>query len=95
MIGDKIGNHTVIESISIGNAKFVVGENLNNPATPYGTWQANIKNDPSNYFWGHYMATKEDAIADYGERITQEANYQKSFRLKSQEEKPKDKEVER
>ena len=43
--------YTIIESMTVGNARFVIGENLNNPAAPYVTWQANIKNDPDNFFW--------------------------------------------
>ncbi len=35
--------YTIIESMTIGSARFVIGENLNNPAAPYVTWQANIK----------------------------------------------------
>ena len=79
MIGDKISSYSVIESTEIGCAKFVVGENSGNSITPYGTWQANMKNDPHSYFWGHYFVSKEEAVADYGERITQEARYQQSF----------------
>ena len=79
MIDDKISSYTVIESTEIGSAKFVVGENPGNSLTPYGTWQANMKNDPHSYFWGHYFGSKEEAVADYGERITQEARYQQSF----------------
>ena len=65
--------YTIIESMTVGNARFVIGENLNNPAAPYVTWQANIKNDPNNFFWGHYCATKLDAVADFAQRINEEA----------------------
>lgn len=65
--------YTIIESMTVGSARFVIGENLNNPAAPYVTWQANTKNDPDNFFWGHYCATKLGAVADFGRRITEEA----------------------
>ena len=65
--------YTIIESMTVGNARFVIGENLNNPAAPYVTWQANIKNAPDNFFWGHYCATKLGGVADFGRRITEEA----------------------
>lgn len=58
--------YTIIESMTVGQCRFVIGENLNNPAAPYVTWQANIKNDPDNFFWGHYCATKLGAVADFG-----------------------------
>lgn len=67
--------YTIIESMTVGNARFVIGENLNNPAAPYVTWQANVKNDPNNFFWGHYCATKLDAVADFAQRINAEAEY--------------------
>ena len=66
---------TIIEIRTVCNARFVIGENLNNPAAPYVTWQANIKNDPDNFFWGHYCATKLGAVADFGRRITEEAEF--------------------
>ena len=67
--------YTIIESMTVGNVRFVIGENLNNPAAPYVTWQANVKNDPNNFFWGHYCATKLDAVADFAQRINAEAEY--------------------
>ena len=30
-------SYTIIESMTIGSARFVIGENLNNPAAPYVT----------------------------------------------------------
>ena len=35
--------YTIIESMTVGNAWFVIGENPNNQAAPYVTWQANSK----------------------------------------------------
>ena len=67
--------YVIIESVTVGNARFVIGENPNNQAAPYVTWQANVKNDPDNFFWGHYCSTKLAAIADFGRRITEEAEY--------------------
>ena len=66
--------YVIIESVTVGNARFVIGENPNNQAAPYVTWQANVKNDPNNFFWGHY-ATKLDAVADFAQRINAEAEY--------------------
>ena len=67
--------YVIIESVTVGNARFVIGENPNNQAAPYVTWQANVKNDPNNFFWGHYCATKLGAVADFGRRITEEAEF--------------------
>lgn len=65
--------YTIIESMTVGSARFVIGENLHNPVAPYVTWQANIRNNPDNFFWGHYCATKLGAVADFGRRISEEA----------------------
>ena len=65
--------YTIIESMTVGNARFVIGENLNSQLAPYVTWQANVKNDPDNFFWGHYCTTKLGAIEDFGKRISKEA----------------------
>lgn len=35
--------YTIIESMIVGNARFVIGENLNSQLAPYVTWQANVK----------------------------------------------------
>ena len=88
MIGDKVEGYSIIESTVIGNAKFVVGENPQNPIAPYVTWQANMKNDPHSYFWGHYYGDKNTAMADYGDRISQEAQYLKSFQEKKEKPAP-------
>lgn len=88
MIGDKVGGYTIVESTVIGNTKFVVGENQKNPITPYATWQANMKNDPHSYFWGHYCTDKLGAMADYGKRISEEAEYLKNFQENTKREKP-------
>ena len=65
--------YTIIESMTVGNARFVIGENLNSQLAPHVTWQANVKNDPDNFFWGHYCTTKLGAIEDFGKRISKEA----------------------
>ena len=80
MIGNQVEGYTIIESIEIGSAKFVVGENPNNPITPYVTWQANTKNDPNNYFWGHYCTDKLGAMADFGKRVSDEADRQRNMK---------------
>lgn len=65
--------YTIIESMTVGSARFVIGENLDSQIAPYVTWQANVKNDPDNSFWGHYCSTKLGAIEDFGKRISKEA----------------------
>ena len=65
--------YTIIESMIVGNARFVIGENLNSQLAPYVTWQANVKNESDNFFWGHYCTTKLGAIEDFGKRISEEA----------------------
>lgn len=80
MIGDKVGNYTIIESTVVGDTKIVIGENPNHPLTPYVTWEANMKNDPHNYNIGHYSATIDGALEDYGKRITAVVQMRNAFR---------------
>lgn len=67
--------YVIIESVTIGSTRFVIGENPNSKIAPYVTWMANAKNDPDNFFWGHYCETKLDAVADFAQRINAEAEY--------------------
>lgn len=67
---DKVGSYTIIASITVGKIVIALGEHLKSPS-PYGTWLARA--DSSGYFWGHYFGDKISALADFGKRITNEA----------------------
>ncbi len=71
----KIGGYTILDTVVVGKAEFAVGENINAPSL-YGTWQRNIRNDEQsgseNWFWGHYLDSKDSAYADLEQRVHEE-----------------------
>jgi len=79
--------YEITEKLTVGNSVFVLGSNETRFGTKYVTWQANAKNDPTNYFWGHYLENYEDAREDLFERAHSESkalnpNYHKRQREK-------------
>lgn len=62
--------YTIIEKFAVGEQGFAIGESQTAPAK-YVTWQFRA-DDNHNYFWGHYLSTKEAAYTDYQKRINDE-----------------------
>lgn len=85
----KNASYTIVQSIMIGDAEFVIGHNPVAPA-PYVTWECK---DGNNYFWGHYMAERHQADRDLLERAKAELDLQD--RRFGRVQKNKDKERER
>ena len=83
----KNAGYTITDSIHVGNAEFVIGENPKAPS-PYVTWECS---GGSNYFWGHYCSDRFGAVKDLLER----AGAELEFCLSQKEEAPKDKHLER
>ena len=81
-------DYLITDSIHIGKTEFVIGENQTRFGTMYVTWECK---DGSNYFWGHYLMTRESAEADLLERAGTELRRQQQ----SRKQKNKDKERER
>lgn len=65
--------YTITDSITIGNAEFVIGENQTSMGTQYVTWECK---DGDNYFWGHYMTQRRGAERDLLERAQRELEFQ-------------------
>jgi len=64
--------YEIIEKLNIGNSIFVLGSMNSAYGTKYVTWQSNAKNDPTNYFWGHYIQSYENAREDLYKRAYEE-----------------------
>ena len=79
--------YTITDTVTIGNTEFVIGKNNAMPPM-FVTWACKGGND---YFWGHYMETREAAERDLLDRAAIELELQ----YPSQERKPRDKERER
>jgi hypothetical protein len=60
--------YIITDSIHIGKAEFVLGENPKAPA-PFVTWECK---DGDNYFWGHYCTTLFAAQKDLCDRAMRE-----------------------
>lgn len=65
--------YVITDSIHIGNAEFVIGENQTKYGTMYVTWRCK---DQDNFFWGHYLSDRQAAEKDLLDRAVQELNYQ-------------------
>lgn len=61
--------YVITDSLHIGNAEFVIGENQTRFGTMYVTWQCR---DGDNYFWGHYLTERQAAEKDLLARAGQE-----------------------
>jgi len=79
--------YTITDSIHIGKAEFVIGENQTKYGTQYVTWECK---DGNNYFWGHYINDRRAAEVDLLERAQRELK-----QLISQEKQARRKEHER
>lgn len=79
--------YTITDSVTIGKTEFVIGRNNAQPPM-FVTWACKGGND---YFWGHYMETREAAERDLLDRAAIELELQ----YPSRETKQRDKERER
>ena len=57
--------YTITDSVHIGSAEFVIGEKKTQYGTMYVTWQCR---DGDNYFWGHYLNSRQEAERDLIDR---------------------------
>ena len=57
--------YVITDSIHIGNAEFVIGENQTQYGTMYVTWKCSNGTD---YYWGHYLSERQAAEKDLLDR---------------------------
>ena len=55
--------YEITEKLTVGNTIVALGSNDTRFGTKYVTWEAR-GDDPTNYFWGHYLNNYEDARED-------------------------------
>lgn len=65
--------YTITDSLFIGKVEFVIGYHPTAPA-PYVTWMCK---DGTDYYWGHYCASRRGAEEDLLQRATDELGLQK------------------
>ena len=73
--------YTITDSIQIGAIEFVLGEHATAPSR-YVTWECR---DGSNYYWGHYLSDRLDAVKDLLGRAGQELDYQMNRKARAAE----------
>jgi len=59
--------YEISEKLTVGNTIVALGSNETKYGTKYVTWEARA-DDPTNYFWGHYLNNYEDAREDLFQR---------------------------
>lgn len=69
--------YTIVDSLHIGGAEFVLGESKGTYGTKYVTWQCK---DGNNYFWGHYFNDKFSAQKNLVERAQREIDFKEPNR---------------
>lgn len=79
--------YTITDSVHIGNAEFVIGENHTQYGTMYVTWECK---DGDSYFWGHYLSSRQAAETDLLDRAGRELEFQN--RQKEKQAKSKERE---
>lgn len=80
--------YEITEKLNVGNSIFVLGRNDTSFGTKFVTWAAR-KDDPTNYFWGHYMSNYEDAREDLFERAYQETQkLNPNYKIRQEEKLP-------
>lgn len=78
--------YEITEKLTVSNSVFVLGYMESGYGTKFVTWQAKA-DDPTNYFWGHYLNNYEDAREDLFERAYEETQNLNPGYKKRQEEK--------
>ncbi len=76
-------NYAITESVRIGNAEFVLGENTKAPNS-FVTWQCKNGDD---YFIGHYFNSRLSAQKDLYSRAIEEISFIEAMRKPHREER--------
>lgn len=80
--------YVITDSIHIGNAEFVMGENETKYGTMYVTWKCSNGTD---YYWGHYFQDQFDAQKDFVARAQEEIRYLELKKQSLEQQKPQKK----
>ncbi len=80
--------YIITDSVHIGETEFVIGIHQHDP-NRFVTWACKNGND---YFWGHYLNSREAAEKDLISRATEQLKLLKSIRGTKHPEKNKERE---
>jgi hypothetical protein len=68
--------YVITDRLTVGNSEFVIGQHDTAPAQ-FVTWQC--KKGEKDYFWGHYLGDRLDAVEDLCKRALKEIAYLRTF----------------
>lgn len=77
--------YVITDSVHIGNAEFVIGQNETKYGTMYVTWRCS---NGTNYHWGHYFEDRFAAQKDLVARSQEEVQYLEMKRQPQEQQKP-------
>ena len=75
--------YVITDSLHIGNVEMVIGESPSAPMR-FVTWECR---DGNNYYWGHYIHSRLEAVRDFIDRAEQELIYQNRTNKQPEKEK--------
>lgn len=78
--------YVITDSLHIGGTEFVIGQSQNDVAR-FVTWACD---NGSDYYWGHYLTSREDAERDLVRRASERIRFLESIRGENQPEKKKE-----
>ena len=73
--------YTITDSVHIGDAEFVLGQNHADPAM-FVTWKCA---NGTNYYWGHYFAERASAEKDLVLRAQEELRYREQRNVNAEQ----------
>ena len=85
----------IIAKVQVGRAEYVLGER-GGKFPGFTTWERNIAHDgdgPPNYYWGHYMESRDGAIRDFCGRASDKYKMLSEYRRPSIKERLAEKPV--
>lgn len=69
-----VGGYTILERKQAGEVMVAVGHNPKASA-PFATWKAYDFTDFTSFHYGHYFATRQEAMVDYYQRLAEAWEY--------------------
>lgn len=78
-------SYVITDSVHIGNAEFVIGQNETKYGTMYVTWRCS---NGTNYYWGHYFEDRFAAQKNLVARAQEEVQYLEMKKQPQEQQKP-------
>lgn len=76
--------YTVLESATAVSVEVVLAHNPKAPQ-PFVTWRRNQGDGPTDFYWGHYFSSEQEARKDFAKRVGELAQGRPSLRSQLRE----------